>query len=140
MHHRGKPPAWALGACIAAFVTALAWLFVRTPGREIDSRSNPVPPSPQSLEAGERIYRAQCQVCHGIDGHGNGPASAAQFPRPTDFVVHFASGHVHADGRLFFWISEGIGGTAMPAFKGRLSETERWDVVNFLKTFTPAER
>ena len=44
------------------------------------------------------------------------------------------------DGRLFFWISEGIGGTAMPAFKDRLSETERWDVVNFLKTFTPAER
>jgi hypothetical protein len=33
-----------------------------------------------------------------------------------------------------------MGGTAMPAFKDRLSETERWDVVNFLKTFTPAER
>ena len=36
--------------------------------------------------------------------------------------------------------SEGIGGTAMPAFKDRLSETERWDVVNFLKAFTPTER
>jgi mono/diheme cytochrome c family protein len=55
-------------------------------------------------------------------------------------VAHFASGHVHPEGRLFFWITEGMGGTAMPAFKDRLSETERWDVVNFLKTFTPAER
>jgi len=64
----------------------------------------------------------------------------ASFRGPTDFVAHFASGHVHPDGRLFFWISEGIGGTAMPAFKDRLSETERWDVVNFLKAFTPTER
>ena len=101
---------------------------------------NPVPPSPQSLEAGKRIYRAQCQVCHSVDGHGNGPAAAAQFPRPTDFVAHFASGHIHSGGRFFFWVSEGIGGTAMPAFKDRLSETERWDVVNFLKAFTPTER
>ena len=140
MHHRSNLLKWALGAGIAALVVALAGLLARTPRQEIDTRPNPVPPSPQSLEAGERIYRGQCQICHGVDGHGNGPASATQFPRPTDFVAHFASGHVHPDGRLFFWISEGMGGTAMPAFKDRLSETERWDVVNFLKTFTPAER
>jgi mono/diheme cytochrome c family protein len=131
---------WALGAGVAAAAVALAGLLARAPNQEIDTRPNPVPPSPQSLEMGKRIYEAQCQVCHGVDGHGNGPAAVAQFPRPTDFVTHFASGHVHPDGRLFFWISEGIGGTAMPAFKGRLSETERWDVVNFLKTFTPTER
>ena len=127
-------------AAIAALAVALAAFFARTPRQEIDTRPNPVAPSPQSLEAVARIYRAQCQVCHGADGHGNGPAALTQFPRPTDFVAHFASGHVHTDGRLFFWISEGMGGTSMPAFKDRLSETERWDVINFLKTFTPAER
>ena len=55
-------------------------------------------------------------------------------------MAHFASRYVHPDGRLFFWIGEGMGGTAVPAFKDRLSETERWGVINILKTFTPAER
>ena len=58
----------------------------------------------------------------------------------TEFVAHFASRHVHPDGRLFFWIGVGMGGTAVPAFKDRLFETERWGVINILKTFTPAER
>ena len=108
--------------------------------QEIDARRNPFPPTRASLALGGRIYRAQCAVCHGTDGYGNGPAAATLYPPPTDFVVHFASGHVHTDGRLYYWITHGIAGTAMPAFGDRLSETERWYVVNFIRTFTPAER
>ena len=108
--------------------------------REIDARRNPYPPTQASLTLGERVYRARCQGCHGVDGYGNGPAAATLYPPPTDFVVHFASGHTHTDGRLYYWITEGIAGTAMPAFRDRLSEAERWHVVNFLRTFTPAER
>lgn len=108
--------------------------------RSIDARRNPFPPTQASLALGERVYRAQCQVCHGVDGYGNGPAAATLYPPPTDFVVHFASGHTHTDGRLYYWITYGIGGTAMPAFRDRLSEAERWHVINFLRTFTPTDR
>ena len=46
-----------------------------------------------------------------------------------------AAGHTDAD--LFYWLSEGVAGTAMPAFKDRLSVDERWHVINYLKTFAP---
>ncbi len=106
----------------------------------IDARHNPFPPTAESLALGETIYRAHCQVCHGADGYGNGPAAAGLYPPPTDFVVHFASGHTHTDGRLYYWITRGIAGTGMPAFASSLSEADRWHVINFLRTFTPTDR
>ena len=39
----------------------------------------------------------------------------------------------HPDGVLFAWITEGIRGTGMPAWRDQLSEQERWDLVNFLR-------
>lgn len=126
----------ALGAAIAIWQVSSR----DSTSRQIDARRNPYLPTQASLALGERAYRAQCQVCHGVDGYGNGPAAATLYPPPTDFVVHFASGHTHTDGRLYYWITYGIAGTAMPAFRDRLSEAERWHVVNFLRTFTPAER
>ncbi len=38
------------------------------------------------------------------------------------------------DGALFYIISRGLPETAMPAWETTLSEEERWDVVNFLRT------
>jgi putative copper resistance protein D len=40
---------------------------------------------------------------------------------------------MHADGHLFLWISSGVPGTPMPAFADRLTEEERWHVVNYLR-------
>ncbi|GBD30766.1 hypothetical protein HRbin32_01875 [bacterium HR32] len=91
---------------------------------------NPVPPSPESLARGEQLYRAHCQVCHGPHGAGDGPAAAALPTRPADLRVHVP---MHADGHLFLWISSGVPGTPMPAFADRLTEEERWHVVNYLR-------
>lgn len=96
---------------------------------------NPVPASPESISRGEQIYRTECQLCHGPRGRGDGPAGATLRPKPADFRIHLAEGH--ADGELFFWISEGIAETAMPGFKDRLSELDRWHVVNYIKLFAP---
>lgn len=112
-----------------------------TAPEQIDAVPNPLPATPQTLALGERVYRAQCEECHGPDGQGNGPQAAGLFPPPTNFVAHFGSGHVHPDGRLYYWTVRGIPGTGMPAFGGRLFEQERWAVVTYLRrAFTPAER
>jgi mono/diheme cytochrome c family protein len=123
----------------AAVVIGATWSRPPEP-QAIDARRNPFAPTSESLALGERVYRAHCQICHGADGYGNGPAATGMYPPPTDFVVHFASGHTHPDGRLYYWITHGIAGTAMPAFGGRLSDAESWHVVNFLRTFTPTDR
>lgn len=103
---------------------------------EFRSLTNPYPPTPESLAIGAQVYRAQCQSCHGAEGRGDGPAARVLNPRPADLRVHMAAGHT--DGELFYWVSRGIAGTAMPAFEGQLSEAERWHVINFIRTFAAA--
>ena len=56
-------------------------------------------------------------------------------PRPIDFGIHAGMGH--SDALLFHWISYGVEGTAMPAFDRRLSDAERWHVINFIRNFRP---
>jgi mono/diheme cytochrome c family protein len=112
---------------------ALLWfggVIPRPPApEEIDARRNPVPSTPESVSRGARVYQSYCAVCHGADGRGDGPAAATLYPRPVDFWAHFGSGHTHPDGRLYYWISNGMTGTGMPAFGTHLSEEDRWDVI-----------
>ena len=46
----------------------------------------------------------------------------------------------HSEGTLFWWVSHGVVGSAMPGFADQLSETQRWDVIAFLRTQADAER
>jgi mono/diheme cytochrome c family protein len=88
-----------------------------------------------SLERGKIVYQS-CVACHGVTGRGDGPAGRTLLPRPADFQVHLAAGHT--DRQLFDWISNGIDGTSMPAFGALPSDQERWDVINYIRTLTPA--
>jgi mono/diheme cytochrome c family protein len=38
------------------------------------------------LERGKDLYAAKCQICHGANGRGDGPAAAAFTPKPADFT------------------------------------------------------
>ncbi len=125
---------------VAAVIATRGLLFGPAQPEDIDARRNPFPPTADSLAIGERVYHADCQTCHGADGRGDGPQAAGMFPRPVDFWAHFGSGHTHPDGRLFFWITEGMPGTGMPGFRDELTDAERWHVVNYIKTFAPVDR
>jgi mono/diheme cytochrome c family protein len=104
---------------------------------DIANVRNPLAADSASLARGQAIYeQAGCVSCHGDTGRGDGPAGLRLVPRPADFRVHMAAGHT--DGQLFYWVSSGVQGTAMPAFGDRLSEQERWDVINYIRTFAVA--
>ena len=45
----------------------------------------------------------------------------------------------HREGDVFWWIKRGIPGTLMPAFDGRMRESEIWDVINWLRAQAEAE-
>ena len=101
---------------------------------DIANVRSPVPADAASLARGQAIYQqAGCAACHGDTGRGDGPAGLRLVPRPADFRVHMAAGHT--DGQLFYWVTSGVQGTAMPAFGNRLSDQERWDVINYIRTF-----
>ena len=113
---------------------------IPTPPVPITARfaQNPTPDDPATVAFGRALYQANCVVCHGSQGIGDGPAALTLNPRPFNLQVHVPQ---HAPGELFYWISEGIPFTAMPGWaaidpdsgKPKLTETERWEIIRFLQ-------
>src|SRR5213080_2633179 len=98
--------------------------------------------TPQDTTAGKVVYAKWCAGCHGDGGAGDGPAAAHMLPRPRNFtgaiykIRTTASGQLPTDADLMRAIDEGLPGSAMPAWKGRLSDAERRDVAAYIKTFS----
>ena len=100
---------------------------------------------PVNVAEGKAIYERACIFCHGVAGKGDGPAAffSASYsaPRPRDFSqsdFKFKStpaGELPTDQDLFRVVTEGVTGY-MPSFRG-LTESERWNVIAYLKTFNP---
>lgn len=82
-----------------------------------------------AIDAGEKIYRQSCLTCHGEKGDGKGPAGSALNPPPANYSTAEQQEHFEKIQDHHFWtISEGVAGTTMPAFKGLLTEEQRWQV------------
>ena len=91
-----------------------------------------------SIANGLRLYQEHCVVCHGLAGYGDGPASATLKPRPANLTAQHTAHHTVGD--LFWWLTYGIKDSAMPGFRDRLTEEERWDLINVLRTLAAAEQ
>lgn len=95
---------------------------------------NPIPPNAESLATGEALYVENCLPCHGATGAGDGPVGRTLNPPPADLVQHTIPG-VHPDSRLWTWITFGLEDSVMPSFEQKLSDDERWHIVNYIRTF-----
>ena len=95
---------------------------------------NPVQANPSSIKNGQVLYQSYCSPCHGKNGKGNGPAAASLHPKPADHTS--AAVQAESDGALFYKISEGHTGTAMPPFKAVLHPDQRWAIINYIKTLS----
>jgi mono/diheme cytochrome c family protein len=99
--------------------------------------------TPQFVEHGKEIYLKNCAACHGEKGDGKGICSAFLLPQPRDFthaqyrLRSTATGSLPTDEDLFRVVSLGLAGTPMPPWRGMLNESDRWAVVEFVKTFSP---
>lgn len=93
-----------------------------------------------SAERGKELYAKYCWICHGEQGHGDGPIaqSVGQFgPTPLDFTNR-ALMETRSDLDLFFAIFGGgnsVGKSPyMPAWGDTLSEENIWDLVAYLRS------
>ena len=88
--------------------------------------------------AGQALFEANCASCHGPEGAGDGPAAAALDPPPAN-LADPAMMSTLSDAYLFWRISEGGAmepfNSAMPPWKF-LTEEQRWQLVNYIRTFT----
>ena len=107
-----------------------------TPGKRAETTA-------EALAPGKAIYASQCSGCHGAAGDGQGMLTLSWLPRPRNFVRgsfryrSTPSGSPPTDADLFRTVSKGLAGSGMPAFEAILSEQERWDVVAYIKQFSP---
>ncbi len=84
-----------------------------------------------NLERGRSYYAQLCMSCHGGSGDGNGEWAYRVTPRPADLRSPRARGR--SDEQLFSIISEGLPGTSMVGMKAKLSTTQRWQIVEYLR-------
>jgi copper resistance protein D len=137
---RRREQPWAIGVGLAGIAYGSV---VVLPALSIDAYpatySRPsVPYQAISVANGLRLYQESCAVCHGVAGYGDGPAARGLKPKPSDLTAKHTSDHTVGD--IFWWITHGIKDTAMPAFSQSLSEEDRWDLINFLRTLSAAEQ
>jgi copper transport protein len=127
---------FGLGIPLILLVIGLGVYYLARPIPVEAAQVNPIPANPESVEAGANVYSVNCAPCHGVSGKGDGPVGLALNPRPADLTQHAIPG-VHTDAQLFEWITNGFPGSRMPAFKSTLSDTDRWNLVNFIRTLAP---
>ena len=92
--------------------------------------------------AGKATYDRWCAGCHGVEGKGDGPGAAMMLPRPRDFtraqyqIRTTGSGELPTDADIMHVINVGMPNTGMPGWEALLSETEREELVAYLKTMS----
>ena len=93
---------------------------------------NPMSGDEASIRRGKELFTINCQMCHGVTGEGTGPIAP--------FLINFKPANLtsdlvqsKSDGSIFLTISNGLDGR-MPPLNENLTVSERWDVVNYVRT------
>jgi mono/diheme cytochrome c family protein len=86
---------------------------------------------------GAVVFKANCAICHGNEGKGDGPGGAALNPKPRNLV----EGPWKKGGGYIGWftvLQNGLEGTAMVSWK-HLKKEDRWALVQFIDSITKAK-
>lgn len=129
---------------VAVIAAAAALLIMSRPSFSASEPINlqPAPTDQASVTRGQTVYEQKCQWCHGIKGDGTGPAANFVYPKPRDFTKGeykfrtTQSGEIPTDWDIYRSITKGLPGTAMYAWGNALPDSDRWDLVAYLKTFS----
>jgi mono/diheme cytochrome c family protein len=95
-----------------------------------DTIKNPLKGNADATTAGKKIYATYCVVCHGDKGKGDGIAAAGLNPRPADHTS--AKVQSQSDGVIFWKLSTGR--APMASYDKTLTRTQRWQVINYMRT------
>lgn len=134
----------SMGAAAIVFLAGIAGALVPA---QAASPASPADASDRLLVMkGKNIYAKQCASCHGgrLQGQANWRRKLPDggFPAPP----HDASGHTwhHSDKLLFRITKDGGAASApagfksnMPGFSGKLSDTDIWAVLAYIKSTWP---
>lgn len=94
-------------------------------------RRPPVPFDVISVSHGATLFAQHCVECHGLQGMGNGIKSRTLSTKLPDLLIepHIVE---HTPGDFYNWITNGMVNTDMPGYIDKLSDEDRWDLINYI--------
>ncbi|MGH8371406.1 MAG: c-type cytochrome [Gammaproteobacteria bacterium] len=101
--------------------------------RDAPTSANPVALTDDNLTAGVDLYGKHCAICHGTAA-GDASASAVAkglYPQPPQLAADGVEDD--PEGYTYWKLEHGIRWTAMPSWKGTLTEQQMWTLALFLK-------
>lgn len=115
-------------ACSSSFAQQKPWASPK----EAQVIKNPFAGNSSTLAEGKKLYVTNCAPCHGEKGRGDGPAAQALVPKPADHSSALVQSET--DGSLFWKLTQGR--NPMPAYGKILTEQQRWELVNYIRTLS----
>jgi putative heme-binding domain-containing protein len=112
---------------IAVFLAAATALPASAQRNATPGIGNPFAGNPQAVQLGEGLYDSNCAQCHGPRGGGtaNGPtivSGETAFERISD-------------SQALPIIKNGVAGTLMPAFAGKISDDDIWRIISYIDSW-----
>lgn len=116
-----------------AMISDLGLRLLAVPSDQVDRKM----PSTANAARGEQSYSAECIICHGQKGKGDGQYGLGLYPNAADLTA--SRTQTKTDGMLFWEIAHGVNLTGMPAFGkdypgGFHTDDEIWDLVAYVRS------
>lgn len=94
-------------------------------------------PSDSLIKMGQNIFQSTCTSCHGADGKGDGPVSAALNPHPRNFTSKDNWINGPKLSGIYQTLMEGIKGSAMVAYE-QFTPIQKFALAHYIRqTFVP---
>ncbi len=97
-----------------------------------EEESRPWISTEEMISKGSKVYQAQCAVCHGKSGLGDGTPGLNPSPRNLVEGQWTMGGSTKA---LFITLRDGISNSSMVSFK-HISKLDRWALVHYIRSIT----
>lgn len=108
-----------------------------------DRLTNPRTSTSESINRGRFLYQTYCFVCHGQTGRGDGPVSSTAGGQYfgvrsllTDTLARRTDGYIYG----VIVNAPAMGRGLMPIYGDKVTGTDRWDLVNFVRTLQAEAR
>ena len=108
--------------------------------QELSRLTNPVPSTPQSIAEGKKVYDVNCAACHGNMAQGAVKAGVKisiideQGGKQPPDLTDNQWDHGSSDGEIYAVIKKGLPPTMMAGWDGRVSDTEIWSMLNYIRS------
>ena len=100
-----------------------------------------LPPEPAvrlaNIAEGEKLFGAECAMCHGLDGAKPTDTGRWMYPRTADLTS--LNVQRYSDAELFWIVKHGIRLSGMPAFGNVEGDQHIWQLVQYVRSLRPGK-